>query len=232
MKHLKFAILYLILISSTSGNKDDCAQDLYLPVTITPEKTTYNIGDTITRSSKFSTYVTGYYYNGGKENRVNEFDMSGIKWQPFTDLFKIDTFRGKNLPPFSNFYPYFNLRIDTIYNYKLINYSNGSKNLFGEFNFVNDSFQLQFQIIPKISGIYMLKVGSLIRSSTVYKQTYPGDCYNANINSFDVFFNVNENRNNNFDLLLESPDSLYNDYFHRSRENFHNLGCYCFKVIN
>jgi hypothetical protein len=42
---------------------------------------------------------------------------------------------------------------------------------------------------------------------------------------------VIENRDNNFDLLLESPDSLYNDNFHRSRQNFQEFGCYCFKVI-
>ena len=233
MKYIILITFYILLQGSSFEKIENCAQDFYLPVTVIPEKSNYKIGDTITISSKFSKFVTGYRYDGGKENRVDEFNMSTIKWYPYTDFYKIDTFRGKNLSPYSKISPYFDIKIDTIYKYAVFNYSNDASGLVGQYLYNNDSFSLQYRIIPILEGTYMICSKSLLfpGNNILGKQTYTGDCFSGSTSSFIAYMTVNENRDNNFDLLLESPDCLYNDYFHRSRQNFQEFGCYCIIVI-
>jgi hypothetical protein len=157
--------------------------------------------------------------------------MHDISWQPHTEIHKIDTLRIDQTTAFSAIKPYFNFVIDTTYGYSIIYYSGGRSGLTGAYARQSDSFQLVFKLVPQIPGTYFLKMGNDVFAGSLSKQTYPGDCFNGNRNSFDVFSTVNENRDNNFDFLLESPDSLYFDFYHRSRSNFREKGGYCFKVI-
>ena len=220
-----------MLLSSTCSKSDNCAQYFYLPVQIQPEQPVYKVGDTITVWSKFSKFVTGYRYDNGVDNRVNEFNMEGINWKPHTWIYKIDTLRG-DVAPYTSVYSNFDVIINQVkYPYERYDYSKGETGLVGEYRYVLDSFDLQFKIVARNPGIYYFSQFNTVQSGSLSKQTYPGDCFNGNRNSFDVFSTVNENRDNNFDFLLESPDSLYFDFYHRSRSNFREKGGYCFKVI-
>jgi hypothetical protein len=184
-----------------------------IPATLSPAKDTFNIGDTITISSIFSNPVY--------DKNTNEYyTLENFKFYPETRIRKIDTIREiNNLSEFD-------FIINPKYNYYLFNYSSGNSALIGHYNYGNNTYSLEYQIIPKVRGLYRLT-----HSSSIFglgeEQNFEGKCQNV-FSNVDV--NLNEGADNNVDFLLESPDSIQKIVWEKQDAQFHRFGSYCFYV--
>jgi hypothetical protein len=184
-----------------------------IPATLSPANDTFNIGDTITISSIFSNPVY--------DKNTNEYyTLENFKFYPETRIYKIDTVReANNLSEFD-------FIINPKYNYYLFNYSSGNSSLIGHYTYANNTYSLEYQIIPKVRGLYALNHSSAI-IALGENQEFEGKCGNV---SSDVDVTLNEGADNNVDFLLESPDVIFQNIWAKQDAQFHRFGGYCFYV--
>lgn len=215
MKYSVICSLIFIVGVSACRKVENCPSKFQLPASITPYSEVYNVGDTIKIASKFSKDVL-------EINLDRTYDMGGVSWHPGSRVHKIDTSVAQE-----DTKEYFEFIENPTYNYECFIFSSSNSTvLIGEFNFQNDTFDLQVELIAKIPGLY-----HLVHTSTLVNddQDFPGKCRQVGIEGYTL---MNEGMDNNIHLLEESPDSHYNTWILQKPDmRFHREGGYCFRVI-
>jgi len=213
------AIIILMIAGCT--NQEDCPRYVQVPAFITPKSIEYHIGDTITITSKFHKDVQTF---NSEFKEIDLTDMSDLEWQPTTIISRIDTIGQSQITAVDK---YFYFVENAEYNYHLFIESQDFSALDGSYNFHNDSFDLQIQLVPKKIGTYLLL--QQCGANVLGKQRFPGRCPGENV---DAWVKMNNGDSNNIQLLLQSPDSFWNTTFlYNPKANFYEDGGYCFKVV-
>ncbi|MBL0189795.1 MAG: hypothetical protein IPQ18_00120 [Saprospiraceae bacterium] len=231
MKSIIIVLGFLLAFNAMNCCKDveNCPRFFTLPVSITPARDTYNIGDTIKIVSEFSNQLIGLNI---EQKEIGTFDMHGIKWKPVISYYKLDTIipnRDDHKPLFEGFA---NVHILTGVLKKEF-FSNGSEQIYGEYSSISNFNYLSIYIIPIKKGSFYIEFDSDNNYGTLGFQEYPGVCDNEKLY---VYYKTNEGQNTNLHYLKESPDP----YWDRSRPNGYTgdihtkdpeeTGGYCFKV--
>lgn len=227
MSHLPNIIsrlIFLILISYMINgciNQEDCPRYAKISANLFPKKMDFHIGDTITISSKFHKEVLVF---NSEQKEIGTLDLSAINWMPSTSIFRIDTIGQGGV---TTIHKYFFFIDDARYDYNLFIESENFSALDGDYNFRNDSFDLEIRIITKRPGTFFLtqEAGTGFQS----EQKFPNKCPGINIESW---VNMNNGEDNNVQLLQSSPDSFWSSQIlNNPQENFFNNGGYCFRVL-
>ncbi len=219
MKNIVLIIsIIFILISQNACVKKECeisgSYNFIIPATLTPAKDTFRIGDTITISSTFSDQV----YD---QTTDQKYELIDFKFYPGTEIVKIDTIT--NLSKIAN---YFEIIVDTSYNYNLINYNNGSDALVGQFNYESKTYSLEYQLVTLESGLFYLEYGLLL--GLIDNQSFSGKCSNI---SLSASVEMNNKIDNNISFLNDSPNEHYNTWIlEKPEQRFHKFGGYSFYV--
>ena len=109
----------------------------------------------------------------------------------------------------------------------IFNYSDGSNSILGQFLFQDNKYFVEFKMIPKYTGHYMLQIGSDI-SFNGKNQSFEGKCPNVII---DAKAYTNNKGDNNIQIVNESLNESYKDYLTNTDSRFKDKGGYCFRVI-
>jgi hypothetical protein len=217
MKYFIPLLLLSILFSSCVKKKcriDGGFYNFEIPVTLSPAKDTFNIGDTITIISTFTDEVY-------ERKTDRTYILDNFKFFPETSVQKIDTI-GK-IDDFSQF----DVIVSQNYNYKFFNYSDGSTTLVGKYNYKNNTYELEYKIITKKKGLYLFKHASTLFPSGE-NQDFDGKC--SRLRS-EGFVNINNGSDNNIHMLSDSPDPHFNDWIlQKPQQRFHDGGGYAFYV--
>ena len=216
--------LYLIALLLQSCTKPEkCARYFEIPATIKPAWREYHVGDTILIESTFSKEVLAF---NSENTELHTFDMSGIKWEPITLVFRIDTLGQAGYSSMREdfvFYP------SPLFDYAPFTFSTNSNVLVGEYAGKSDSFTLVIKLSCKTAGTFFLRQNSRVIAGATYAQDFPGRCGR---NGFDVWVKMNDGVNNNVDLLKESPDPYWNNLiFNQAKSQFYQVGGCCFRVL-
>lgn len=221
MKNVIISFAFLLILFSCR-KPEDCPNYFELPIKIIPAKETYEVGDTLTFTSKFYKKVLAYNI---QREALKPYDMSGIDWQPVTFIYRTDSTDEAGISIIMRFFDFIE---DPSFNYKLMQYSEGSTGLIGEYNFENDTFFLTYRLIARKPGTFMSEFGSNLLEA-YNTQDFPGNC---NRNGFTATALMNDGADNNIDLLKESPNSFWNTWVLQDpKARFHKFGGYCFKVV-
>ena len=214
-----FSLSFFLLACHTP---EDCPRYLIISASINPALEEYHIGDTILIISKFDKYVSGV--NSDLEP-IGEFNTEGMQWSPATAIFRIDTLGQATKTSVGT---YFEFIENEIYNYHLL-YTSDISGIAGEYNYGNDSFDLEVKLIPKKVGTFFLRQGSGIGISSNENQNLEGHCKGSNPSGW---VSMNGDSANNIELLSESPDPYWNTWvLNKPVERFQHVGGYCFKVV-
>ena len=215
-----FSIIIVLALFCSSCIKKECRlagfPEFELPVTLSPALDTFKIGDTMSISSIFEDVV----YERESEQWYR---LENINFFPETAVFRIDTL--DVLDSFSEF----DVIIPDQYDYYLFQYpSSGRKALIGEYNYENNTYSLEYQLVPKKKGLYCFGQWSSL-SVLGEGQEFEGQCCKKKI--IYTYCKVNDGGDNNVEFLEYSPDPDYNTWtLQEPEERFHSLGGYCFYV--
>lgn len=206
--------LFFILLSGINCfDRDDCPDDFRVPAQIIPYQLEYKVGDTIRMVSKFHRMVLD-------KSTGRQFDMNNINWHPNTVVDLLDTIG------FSKITNYFKFISNS--NYKEYILSKGYSLLEGEYTYKQDTYYLEFILIPKYAGNYFLSQKCGIGPGD-NNQSFPGFCRRV---GYYVSVNMNAGKNGNIQLLKESKDTLYNTIDANSPNwLFYDKGGFCFRVV-
>ncbi|MBK8153925.1 MAG: hypothetical protein IPK61_13400 [Saprospiraceae bacterium] len=214
MKYI-FISIFLINIISCGDDGPNCPGDMTLPVSINPYKPYYNIGDTITISSKFHKLL----YDQKTEKY---YDASGYRFSPIIELSSLDsmygTFEGSQIQKFTYFIMCDSLGLDYIY-------TNNKSALAGEYSLIKDSIEIEVKLVLQKVGNFWIKISSLSSVTAIYRITI---CLIVGV---DLSFNLESPKENNIHLM-EKYRSIYpNEYYLSDSINrFYNHAGYCFQV--
>ena len=216
----KYLIFFIIIIcfSSCIQNEECNIVDGYqfvIPATLSPSVDSFKIGDTISISSIFPDLV--YERKTDQNYLLNDF-----KFFPATAISKIDeTISIDALKAFE-------LIIDDSIDYGLTTFSDGLELLTGEYLYTNNTYSLEFKIIPTQPGLYFLEQAVSMRLSP--NQSFDNKCSNVQLDGGEV--NLNGEDDNNIDFLSRSPDEHYNYWvLLKPEERFYQFGGYVFYVV-
>ena len=169
-KVITLIVLFMIAILSFSCYKDCRIPGPYqfqLPVTLSPAKDTFHIGDTISVASSFPEELF--------ELQTEEFfTLDDFKFYPKTYLIKWITQADTTINDWSALSE-FDVLIDSIYPYDHFYFSSGNIALTGQFRHVNNTYDLKYQLIPKETGLYFFTQDSHLSRFTE-TQDFPGKC--------------------------------------------------------
>ena len=223
MRVMTFSIVAL-MVSGSCQRARDCdfngAYEFEIPVTFYPAIDTFYVKDTIRISSRFSKQV--FEKKTGRSYTLNNF-----KFFPTSTIYRMDT-----LPP-ANDEEYTSLKsFDKIlypqYDYQIVEYSNGSSALVGEYNYDGTEYSLEFSLIPNHAGLYSFSFGSELISFGS-DQGFENKCDDASI---DAFVKINDGAENNITFLSSSPNPHWSDWvLQKPNERYHKFGGYTFYVI-
>jgi len=216
-----FFYLLIILLICSCTKQENCPRYVQVPALISPINIEFHVNDTITIISKFHKVVQTF---NSELKEIELTDMSELDWQPSTIISRIDTIGQSN---FTAIAKYFHFVENVKYNYHLFIESDDFSALDGSYNFSNDSFDLQIQLVPKKIGTYLLR--QQCGANALGNQKFPGRCPGENV---DAWVKMNNGDSNNIQLLALSPDPFWNTLFlYHSKSNFYDDGGYCFKVL-
>ena len=226
MKKIFLLMLGVALLTTSCEKKDRCPDLFELPVQLSPAKKEYRVGDTISIVSKFHKEVKAFNYEG---EHVNTIDMEGVAWLPVVDFNRLDTLTDTGKIASSDFRTLCQFLKDTCCTLNIFNYSNGGSSLSGEYQLARDSFFLQYRLILKKTGNYIITHYSDNYAGNSPRD-YPGKCPGQP--GFNVNFRLNAGEDNNVDLLATSPEPFWNTYINSNQDDrFHKRGRFCFKVL-
>ena len=98
----------------------------------------------------------------------------------------------------------------------------------GEYLYTNNTYSLEFKIIPTQPGLYFLEQAVRMRLSP--NQSFDNKCSNVQLDGGEV--NLNGEDDNNIDFLSRSPDEHYNYWvLLKPEERFYQFGGYVFYVV-
>ena len=219
----KFNINSLILLAGgimllpscpSSPRCDEFTETMYLfrlPIEIAAGSQ-IALGDTITVTSDFEDYV----YD---ETAMRTYHLPDYEFYPFITLTRIDT-----APRLDGFLNYAQIvSVDAEWN-DSSTHSDGSSSLLLRFYYENNRYHFQVKFIIFKSGTYLLLSNSLAGVLEPH-QSFPEKCRDR---LADPFFAMNfPERDNNFELLLSSPDALIQSY---TPDGFNAAGGFAFEV--
>ncbi len=208
-------------LSTSSCIKKDCqfggAYQFEIPMTLSPAKEIYKIGDTISINSQFSDQVyeavTDQFYS-----------LMEFKFYPAFDINEIsDSIRDQTA--LNNF----EVIIDTVkYDFIEYVYSSGAVTYDGEYLYKDGEYSLEYKLIPKATGLYIFGQDSQTDFLNE-NQGFPGKCNNKAINVRTIL--NNRTSNNNIHLAKDSPIHHYNTrIFQNPEERFTYFGAFVFYV--
>lgn len=210
MNQTKFLLVCIIFVTTISMQcNEECPHRFHIPAEIIPYQLEYHIGDTIRILSKF-------------EKNVHElqtdmkYDMSKIDFIPNTVIDFLDTIGRSKISDYFIFYSYSP-------NYKEYILSKGQSLLEGQYAFLNDSFSLEYIIIPKYPGNYFL-----YQKCGIW-ENFPGRCRHV---YYDAIVDMNMGKDGNINLLKVSKDTLYSTIPEQvAKSQFYDQGGFCFRVV-
>ncbi|MBK8244454.1 MAG: hypothetical protein IPK88_13580 [Saprospiraceae bacterium] len=210
MNQTKFLLVFIIFATLISMQcNEECPQRFHVPAEIIPYQLEYHIGDTIRFVSKFEKNVHEIHTD-------MNYDMSKIDFIPNTVIDFLDTIGRSKISDYFIFYSYSP-------NYKEYILSKGQSLLEGQYAFLNDSFTLEYILIPKYPGNYFLT-----QKCGIW-ENFPGRCRHV---YYTVGVDMNSGKNGNIELLKESEDTLYNKIDANSPNwLFYDKGGFCFRVV-
>jgi len=219
---LMFCLLASVVACSCEKDKNcdfDGAYQFEIPATLSPALDTFQVGDTIHFSSRFSDEVF--------ELKTSQtYSLKSFDFYPITYVYRIDTnisSSGMLLKSLDSFTSLINPKFD----YAEFIFNDGSTVLTGTYLYEQNEYVLEFDLITLKEGLYTLQHGS--RLATQEGQTFPNKCKDSRI---EAIVNLNNNSSNNIDLLLQSPDPHWNDWvLQKPNERYHKFGGYTFYVI-
>jgi hypothetical protein len=188
-----------------------------IPVTSSPAKDTFRVGDTIHISSVFSDEVF--------ERKTQQY-YSLKKWRffPETRIDRIDLPDSFFVQEGLNDFVYLP---NSQYDYGIFNYSDGSIGLVGEYLYTDGEYRLEYRLVPTKQGLFYF--AHLSVQSRGHDQDFPGRCSYKKSETHVV---LNERMDNNSEYLANSPQKHYSEWMLLDVENrFHNHGGYCFYVV-
>ena len=214
-------ILFFVILSFSSCIFDgpNCPGDIKLPVTISPYKPYYNIGDTITISSKFHKLLY--------DQKTEKFyDASGYRFSPSVDLSALDS---ANIPyRGTQFAHYAELIVDDSLKFDLRSFSSSenSSYLVGEYSIDRDSmfFEIKFKLNRKAN--LWLAIESISSRNCSLQRNCMFNCRPGR----EILFNLSS-PDNNIELMrkyrfIDPNYSVLSD----SITKFYNRASYCFEV--
>ena len=220
MKQIYYTLILSVTLFACCKKVENCPKYFLIPAKVLPESSQFHIGDTITIVSSFDKSQEGF---NSENNSIGMFDLGGIKWEPITNIFRVDLEDQAGKPTVVT---YFNFIYNPTYDYNITTLSGNVSILDGEYNLENDTFNLEIKLVAIEKGVYYLQQRSGLVTSN---QQFPGKCSG---NGFDAWVEVINEGNNNIGLLHESPDSIYKDVFNDTEYRFYKLGGYCFEVVD
>jgi len=213
-------MLFAIVLSTYSCIKDDNCGPKYgtyefvLPFELSPAQSVFHIGDTITISSSIENPI----YD--RETKT-KYQLDSFKFYLTTTIFDMDT----NLIDFQ-YLDHFKLLIDSSYSYFVFNYNSGASDLNCQYNYKNNTYSIQYKLIPKKTGHFFFSQWSGINYFGG-NQHFSGQCDKADI---DAKIYMNGRNDNNFHLMNEAENYHYKTW-NKHKEKYLDNGGYCFKVI-
>ena len=212
---MKILPIYLIILSFSSCIFDgpNCPGDITLPVTISPYKSYYSIGDTICITSKFHKMI----YDLKTEKF---YDASNYRFSPYIELFTIDSS--------SEYNSYSKINELALYhipeNNSIFEIALGA--LFGEYRLFMDTLSINVKLILIKKGFRMLRFGSLSTGDGHLQNNYDFNC-----NGREIISRISEPNKNNIQLLQNFRTNTRNNWILSDSINrFYNRAGYCFEV--
>ena len=211
----------MIIITSSCGlfeceNSVGGRYQFELPVSISPARDSFHIGDTITITSTFSKEVF-------ERKTHKNFSLDDFYFYPFTKIVQLDT-----MIAYHGAIDFFDYIVCKNCEYDLSMFGDGSKTLEGQYMYDDDQYFLKLQFIPQQTGLFFLTQANSLHPLGD-NQTFPGQCGSENISAV---MNVNNGADNNRSLIFESED---NDIIvwatNGSGDRFADAGGYCFYVV-
>jgi hypothetical protein len=222
MKKIYFILSFYLLIYCTSCNLFECENnvaglhDFELPATLTPALDTFRIGDTMRISSIFGNQIF-------EKKLQKTFTLDGWSFFPYTAISKLDTSIVLDDALIN-----FDIIVDSKYDYSLFYYSDGGVNLVGEYSYENDTYHLEYALIPKKAGLFLLLHASALVSFGS-EQEFPGKCKGQESRASVA---MNGGGDNNIDFLAHTPDtSFYQITMEDLQLRYYGSGSYCFYVV-
>ena len=209
----RIILFFVILFFSCGDDGPNCPGDITLPVSINPYKPYYNVGDTISISSKFHKLL----YDQKTEKY---YDASGYRFSPYIELFTIDSS--------SEYNSYSKINELAIYhipeNNSIFEIALGA--LFGEYRLFMDTLSINVKLILIKKGFRMLRFGSLSTGDGHLQNNYDFNC-----NGREITSRISEPNKNNIQLLQNFRTNKRNNWILSDSINrFYNRAGYCFEV--
>ena len=218
MKSYKYIIAFLVIplmYSCSECCKDvDCQPYQFrLPIKIDIKQDTFQIGDTIR-------FVSRFHHDVRDDVDGRKYKLANYEFYPSGNLIRIDTinFNGR-------FLDFAIVEISTAIN-QIINHSDGTNSIAFKYDYKNDFYEARFRIVMTRKGHYFFFASANPSAfSADNKQQFDGMC---GLRTQLAYYQMNDDQSdNNYHLLLASPDSLMNQ---TTKEDFDLSGGYCFVV--
>lgn len=222
MRNFLFFIIVVCLLSSCIGDNECQEISGYvfeIPATLSPANRVFKVGDTITVNSHFSDMV--YDRSTDREHLLEDF-----LFHPIAGFGRLDTMGIDSIELIST--KHIELIIDPQSDLESFNGSADGLVLFGQYEFKDSMYSLEYKFVCKHPGLYYTQFNSLL-SLRGDNQDFPGKCP---LDQFKVPRTIlNNGAQNNADLLLEAVDPGWHLlYQNRLERDFLELGGYCFRV--
>jgi len=205
MKFLKLFIVLLVAFSISCEKAEECPRDFLMYGAVSPYQVKYTIGDTIELMIDVEKDVL-------EKELSKYYDLSSVKMQC---LFMIYDLNNTNdiLYKVTDYVD--GIKEDTLYNQYLHNFSSGSQIVFSSLLYNDGRFKNKIRFIPKDTGLFMLTYGAFLMED---KQYFQGKC-----NRVDTYLStrLNKDKDNNIELLNESPNQKFANSMRNPPENFY-----------
>ncbi len=219
-KLIRMAILAGLIGVLYAGCTKDCIPGNYLfvlPHTVSPARTVYKVGDTISVSADFSHYILDIARN-------ETFLLEDFSFQLAFSLYDLyDTIPANYVRAFSSC--------------EIL--MEGNTNLFldnigplGEYTYQDGRYRLGFKFRPIKPGFYALVQRSLTSDGTYsgIQKDFPGKCKRRRGPSVAAFVEVNNGDENNYHLLQDEHFEGATYTWRVNQQNFHRQGVFVFYV--
>jgi hypothetical protein len=222
-----FLIISLVGLSFLSSCREKCTSNVYyweIPTTFSPAKDTFNIGDTITISSKFNDMVYERYE--GKD-----YKLVNYKFFPECKLIQIDSVPTSEQELAGKLSTNADLIVDSIYVFYLGEDANKFEVARGNYNYWDKIYRLEYKLVLKKSGLFLFNHSSNLNEDILNGQAFDGRCPNSEELGKVL---LNNGSSNNVEMLHDGYDTYeggYIEFILRDPQKlFHDKGGYVFYV--
>ena len=209
-------IILFIITSCLKENPVKCPKEFNVSGKIKPYDSIYHLNDTIKLSIKFSKNVI-------EKNLNKAYNLQNISFDPSLRVIRIDSGNYLINQKTNEFINLIYSSDSTCYWYKFT--SDGNAILKSHFTFERDTFSLDLKITFAKKGLFIIEFGESFENSSV---DFEGKCKNTN---FEFHTILNPPKDNNLDLLKQSPIEYYNEWLINHPDKFYKRGSYVLKIM-